>query len=230
VWLSGSDSGSLRVPLQSDHVDPSAAHTRNGRSGGVRRHAIGARVSPPFVEEQRWRRRRSYRRKAALPPWAAVRRPQQAPPPLAPETAPFRAKRQYRSRSEPTAAPGWIAWAGGCRCSSHRLSTRARLRFTSSVGGSGPAVLLLHGFPATLAMWREIASVLAQRCSVACADLRGYGASGCPPSAADHAGWQVSRSRIGCPGASVRASPAGCPCPARAESASRGRQGTRPAR
>jgi hypothetical protein len=27
-------------------------------------------------------------------------------------------------------------------------------------GGSGPAVLLLHGFPETLAMWREIASVL----------------------------------------------------------------------
>jgi haloacetate dehalogenase len=54
-------------------------------------------------------------------------------------------------------------------------------------GGSGPAVLLLHGFPETLAMWREIASVLAQRFSVVCADLRGYGASGCPPSAADHA-------------------------------------------
>jgi alpha-beta hydrolase superfamily lysophospholipase len=54
-------------------------------------------------------------------------------------------------------------------------------------GGSGPAVLLLHGFPETLAMWGEIASVLAERFSVVCADLRGYGASGCPASAADHA-------------------------------------------
>jgi haloacetate dehalogenase len=53
-------------------------------------------------------------------------------------------------------------------------------------GGSGPAVLLLHGFPQTLAMWRDIAPRLAQRFSVVCADLRGYGASGCPPSAEDH--------------------------------------------
>jgi haloacetate dehalogenase len=48
-------------------------------------------------------------------------------------------------------------------------------------------VLLLHGFPETLAMWRAIASVLAERFTVGCADLRGYGASGCPPSAEDHA-------------------------------------------
>jgi hypothetical protein len=43
-------------------------------------------------------------------------------------------------------------------------------------------------------------------------------------------GWPLSRRRIGCSGATVRASPAGCPCPARAGPASRGRQGTRPAR
>jgi haloacetate dehalogenase len=54
-------------------------------------------------------------------------------------------------------------------------------------GGSGPAVLLLHGFPETLAMWRGIASLLAERFSVVCADLRGYGASGCPPSDRSHA-------------------------------------------
>src|ERR1700733_15114555 len=51
--------------------------------------------------------------------------------------------------------------------------------------GSGPGVLLLHGFPQTLAMWRDIAPNLATRFSVVCADLRGYGASGCPPSAVD---------------------------------------------
>jgi haloacetate dehalogenase len=54
-------------------------------------------------------------------------------------------------------------------------------------GGSGPPVLLLHGFPETLAMWRDVAPLLADRFSVVCADLRGYGRSGCPPSAADHA-------------------------------------------
>jgi haloacetate dehalogenase len=54
-------------------------------------------------------------------------------------------------------------------------------------GGSGPPVLLLHGFPETLAMWRDVAPLLADRFSVVCADLRGYGRSGCPPSADDHA-------------------------------------------
>jgi len=54
-------------------------------------------------------------------------------------------------------------------------------------GGSAPAVLLLHGFPETLAMWRAIASLLAERFSVVGADLHGYGAGGCPPSTGDHA-------------------------------------------
>lgn len=55
------------------------------------------------------------------------------------------------------------------------------------VGGSGPAVLLLHGFPETQLMWREVAAALARGFTVVCADLPGYGASTCPPSAADHA-------------------------------------------
>jgi haloacetate dehalogenase len=38
-------------------------------------------------------------------------------------------------------------------------------------------------------MWREIAPILAERCSVVCADLRGYGASACPPPGQDHAGY-----------------------------------------
>jgi len=54
-------------------------------------------------------------------------------------------------------------------------------------GGSGPPVLLLHGFPQTHAMWHAVAPILAERCAVVCADLRGYGRSGCPPSSPDHA-------------------------------------------
>lgn len=54
-------------------------------------------------------------------------------------------------------------------------------------GGSGRPVLLLHGFPQTSLMWRDIAPLLARQFTVVCADLRGYGDSGCPPSAADHA-------------------------------------------
>jgi haloacetate dehalogenase len=53
--------------------------------------------------------------------------------------------------------------------------------------GAGPPLLLLHGFPETHAMWCRVAPCLAETFTVVCADLRGYGASGKPPSAADHA-------------------------------------------
>jgi pimeloyl-ACP methyl ester carboxylesterase len=36
-------------------------------------------------------------------------------------------------------------------------------------------------------MWRKVAPLLAERHTVVCADLRGYGDSGCPPSSSDHA-------------------------------------------
>ena len=52
--------------------------------------------------------------------------------------------------------------------------------------GAGPAVLLLHGFPETHLMWRGVASRLAGRHTVVCADLRGYGSSGKPSSAPAH--------------------------------------------
>ena len=55
--------------------------------------------------------------------------------------------------------------------------------------GSGPPILLLHGFPQTHLMWRSVAEILARRFTVVCADLRGYGQSGCPPSTADHAAY-----------------------------------------
>ncbi|KRE23982.1 alpha/beta hydrolase [Bosea sp. Root483D1] len=53
--------------------------------------------------------------------------------------------------------------------------------------GSGPPLLLLHGFPQTHLMWRDVAPLLADELTVICADLRGYGASSCPSSTADHA-------------------------------------------
>jgi haloacetate dehalogenase len=53
-------------------------------------------------------------------------------------------------------------------------------------GGAGPPLLLLHGFPETHLMWRGVAPLLARDFTVVCADLRGYGQSGCPPSADDH--------------------------------------------
>jgi haloacetate dehalogenase len=53
--------------------------------------------------------------------------------------------------------------------------------------GSGPPLLLLHGFPETHMMWRGVAPRLARDFTVVCADLRGYGNSSCPLSAEDHA-------------------------------------------
>lgn len=53
--------------------------------------------------------------------------------------------------------------------------------------GSGTPILLLHGFPQTHLMWRSVAPLLARNFTVICADLRGYGRSGCPASTTDHA-------------------------------------------
>ena len=52
--------------------------------------------------------------------------------------------------------------------------------------GSGSPVLLLHGFPQTHLMWRGVAPILSRHFTVVCADLRGYGQSGCPDSTPDH--------------------------------------------
>lgn len=54
------------------------------------------------------------------------------------------------------------------------------------IGGKGPPLLLLHGYPQTGAMWHKMASDLAQNFTVICPDMRGYGASDKPPTDADH--------------------------------------------
>ncbi len=54
-------------------------------------------------------------------------------------------------------------------------------------GGSGPPLLLLHGNPQTHAMWHAVAPELANRFTVICPDLRGYGGSLKPEATADHA-------------------------------------------
>jgi haloacetate dehalogenase len=54
-------------------------------------------------------------------------------------------------------------------------------------GGSGPPLLLLHGYPQTHVMWRLVAPQLAQRFTLVMPDLRGYGDSDKPPGSPDHA-------------------------------------------
>jgi haloacetate dehalogenase len=54
------------------------------------------------------------------------------------------------------------------------------------VGGSGPPLLLLHGYPESHLMWHAAAPLLADRHTVVAADLSGYGASFRPAPAPDH--------------------------------------------
>src|SRR2546426_507966 len=55
--------------------------------------------------------------------------------------------------------------------------------------GNGEPLLLLHGYPQTLAMWHLVAPRLAEHFCVVAADLRGYGASSKPDGGPDHAGY-----------------------------------------
>jgi len=63
--------------------------------------------------------------------------------------------------------------------------TVAGVEIAYAKGGSGPPVLLLHGFPQTHAMWHAVAPVLARDFTVVCADLRGYGDSAVPRGAGE---------------------------------------------
>ena len=54
------------------------------------------------------------------------------------------------------------------------------------MGGSGPPLLLLHGFPQTKMIWHRVAPALAKHFTVIASDLRGYGASSKPQGFADH--------------------------------------------
>lgn len=54
------------------------------------------------------------------------------------------------------------------------------------IGGDGPPLLLLHGYPQTHVMWHKIAPRLAEDYTVICPDLRGYGDSDTPPTDENH--------------------------------------------
>lgn len=68
---------------------------------------------------------------------------------------------------------------------SHWIDAEAGRIFARS-GGSGPPLVLLHGFPQTHAMWHRLAPDLARTHRVVCMDLRGYGWSSAPPGDPAH--------------------------------------------
>ena len=55
--------------------------------------------------------------------------------------------------------------------------------------GSGPPLLLLHGYPQTHVIWHKIASQLRERFTVVLTDLRGYGDSSKPDGGLRHANY-----------------------------------------
>ena len=60
------------------------------------------------------------------------------------------------------------------------------IEIACQVGGSGPPLLLLHGFPQTKAIWEIVSPELAKNFTVIAPDLRGYGQSSKPHGKEDH--------------------------------------------
>ncbi len=54
------------------------------------------------------------------------------------------------------------------------------------IGGNGPPLLLLHGYPQTSAMWHAVTPELSKHYQVICPDLRGYGRSLKPTTDENH--------------------------------------------
>jgi haloacetate dehalogenase len=67
--------------------------------------------------------------------------------------------------------------------------TRLAVRHSPAGDAARPALLLLHGFPQTHAIWHRVAPRLAQRFRLVMPDLRGYGDSDSPDGLPDHAGY-----------------------------------------
>ncbi|MEP6941761.1 MAG: alpha/beta hydrolase [Betaproteobacteria bacterium] len=63
------------------------------------------------------------------------------------------------------------------------------IRIAAVIGGAGPPLLLLHGYPQTHAIWHRVAPALAENHTLVAPDLRGYGDSSKPPGAPDHANY-----------------------------------------
>ena len=55
--------------------------------------------------------------------------------------------------------------------------TSGHARIAARIRGDGPGLLFLHGYPQTMALWARVAPAFADRFTVVCADLRGYGDS-----------------------------------------------------
>lgn len=67
----------------------------------------------------------------------------------------------------------------------HRTARVNGIRMHYVTEGSGPPVVLLHGWPQTWYCWRKVIPALARRYTVLAPDLRGYGETAKPPAGYD---------------------------------------------
>ena len=67
----------------------------------------------------------------------------------------------------------------------HRMVRAGEINIHAVVGGKGPPVVLLHGFPQTWWEWRKVMPRLAETNTVVAVDLRGAGHSDCPQGGYD---------------------------------------------
>lgn len=63
------------------------------------------------------------------------------------------------------------------------------VRLFCRTGGSGPPLLLLHGYPQSHVCWHKVAPQLAEHFTLVLPDLPGYGRSSVPPLSHDHAAY-----------------------------------------
>ena len=67
-----------------------------------------------------------------------------------------------------------------------RVVRANQTRLFCRIGGSGPPLLLLHGYPQSHVIWHEIAPDLAENFTLVMPDLPGYGSSSVPAVSATH--------------------------------------------
>lgn len=79
----------------------------------------------------------------------------------------------------------------------HEIETSGA-RIFARTGGSGPPLLLLHGYPQTHVMWHKAAPALAEHFSLVIADLRGYGQSSCPEAEEDRSTYSKRAMALDC--------------------------------
>ncbi len=85
--------------------------------------------------------------------------------------------------------PGGKAYLFPDHFKAFKFKTSSGVEINGVIGGKGPPVLLLHGYPQSHVAWWRVAPELARDYTVVAADLRGYGDSSKPPSGKGHAGY-----------------------------------------